>query len=268
MCKLLNEEYLQSRLSYIDTGYKLFYKHELPSTNDCALADYLKGDVSAPAVYLCDIQTKGKGRLGRVWESKEGDSLTFSVLIKPNCRAESFSMLTLVYGLAACLAIRKLCGCDALIKWPNDIVAGGRKICGILTEPTFDMKCVVIGAGFNLRNGSYPKEMKEKAVSLEETCDHIPDVSKLLSEVLYHFDLLYKAFAEYGNMKSLKKDYEALLINKGMKTGLKSKDREIKGIALGIDDNGGLLFKKDDGSVISVTSGEVSVSGVYGCKDI
>ena len=266
MNKLLNEEYLQSRLSYIGTGYKLLYEHELPSTNDRALSDYMDGKISAPAVYLCDVQTKGKGRLGRVWESREGSSLTFSVLMEPKCDLTSFPMLTEVYGLAACRAVRKICGCDALIKWPNDVVVKGRKICGILTEMSYDMKCVVIGSGFNILNGSYPKEMAEKAISLEEVSETKPDPLEILLGVLEEFDSLYRIFEETGNMKGLKEDYEALLINKGMRTGLKSRDGEIKGTALGIDDNGGLIFRKDDGCVINVTSGEVSVSGVYGCK--
>ena len=259
---------LQSRLSDLAAGYKLFYKHELPSTNDWAFMLGSERNV-APAVFLCDMQTRGKGRFGRTWTSRDGASLTFTVLAEPKCSMESFPMLTLVYGLAACSAIRKLCGFDAMIKWPNDIVFRGRKLCGILSGAITEKKQVFIGSGFNLRKTELPSELKDKAISIEE-CGILPDANDLLVSVVREFENRLVIFEKTGDMSALKDEYEALLINteKDSVVLIRENGRETKlsGRAVGIDADGSLVFKSNDGRMINVSSGEVSVSGIYGCE--
>ena len=259
---------LQSRLSDLTAGYKLFYKHELPSTNDWAFMLGSEKNV-APAVFLCDMQTRGKGRFGRVWESRDGASLTFTVLTEPKCRVENFPMLTLVYGLAACTAIRKLGIFDAMIKWPNDIVFCGRKLCGILSGAIPEKKQVFIGSGFNLRKTELPPELKDKAISMEE-CGAPADADDLLISVVREFEKRLDIFERTGDMSGLKDEYEALLINKEKDSVVLIRENGIEtklsGRAVGIDANGSLVFKSDDGRMINVSSGEVSVSGIYGCE--
>ena len=239
---------LQSRLSDLTAGYKLFYKHELPSTNDWAFMLGSQKNV-APAVFLCDMQTRGKGRFGRVWESRDGASLTFTVLTEPRCRAESFPMLTLVYGLAACTAIRKLCG--------------------ILSGAIPEKKQVFVGSGFNLRKTELPPELKDKAISMEE-CGTPADADDLLISVVREFEKRLDIFERTGDMSGLKDEYEDLLINKEKDSVVLIRENGIEtklsGRAVGIDANGSLVFKSDDGRMINVSSGEVSVSGIYGCE--
>ena len=259
---------LQSRLSDLAAGCKLFYKHDVPSTNDWAFQLGSERNI-APAVFLCDIQTQGKGRMGRVWESREGASLTFTVLIEPKCPPESFPVLTLVYGLAACTAIRKLGGFDAMIKWPNDVVFKGRKLCGILSGIIPERKQVFTGSGFNLRKTKLPPELENKAISMEE-CGKFPDPNDMLTAVFEEYKKRLEVFESTGNMAGLKDEYEALLINKDRYSAVSirenGRETKLEGRAVGIDINGGLIFKTLDGRVINISSGEVSVSGIYGCE--
>lgn len=124
--KLLNTEEIRSRLTDEGTGCRLFYCEEVDSTNDWAKREGRKG-VSGGAIYLAERQTAGKGRRGRAWNTAAGTSVSMSLLLRPDLPADRISMLTLVMGMAAADGIRRACGLDTQIKWPNDVIIGGKK---------------------------------------------------------------------------------------------------------------------------------------------
>lgn len=256
-------ERLRSRLSEKAAGCQLVYEHETGSTNDLALLAAENG-MTAPCVFLADVQRNGRGRFNRVWESKEGASLTFSLLMKPDCRITSFPMLTEVVGLAVCKVLREQYQIPSRIKWPNDVVIVGKKVCGILTVTTHDLKQVIIGVGINVRKTEWPKELADKAVSMEEASGKCPDPDELLCEIIEKFLELFESFRTAGDMRNLKEEYASLLINIGKRSCIVEKGISHPGTALGIDEKGRLLFQQENGEVKTVESGEVSVSGIYG----
>ena len=114
-------------------GAKIFAFAEVDSTNEEAKR---QAQCGAPdgSVFIAERQTGGKGRLGRAWKSPEGTGIWFSILLRPSLLPTEISNITLLAGIAVCRAVRSVTGCEACIKWPNDVVIGSRKICGILTE--------------------------------------------------------------------------------------------------------------------------------------
>ena len=137
------------------------WTEEMDSTNEWAKRDAKNGAPSG-AVYIADSQTQGKGRIGRRWETPKGSSLALSLLLRPDFEAEHAPMLTLVMGMAACMAIEKITGLTAEIKWPNDVVINKKKTTGILTEMGMSegkISYVVVGIGINLNMESFPEEL-------------------------------------------------------------------------------------------------------------
>lgn len=254
-------ENLRSRLRSHPAGCRLIYEETTASTNDLALTAWRNG-CEVPCLFLTGHQTNGRGRFDRVWESRRGASLTASLLFRPACKKESFPMLTEVFALAVCDVLMQ--ACDPMIKWPNDIVIGGRKVCGILTVVTPDLNAAIIGAGINLKRSAYPPELAEKAVSLEEICASVPAAEDLLYEITTAFFDRYRAFLQTEDLSGLKEDYCARMAGPGRRSVITENGKQIAGIAKGIDDKGRLVFLTEDGQMILADSGEVSVKGIYG----
>ncbi len=173
-------------------------------------------------------------------------------------------MLTLVMGMAVAAAVRSF-GLDASIKWPNDVVVSKKKICGILTEMRLsgsEIRDVVIGVGINVNARSYPPELADKATSFLLEAGHPFERKEVLARVLEIFEGYEELFEKTADLSLLKEDYESLLANKGEAVRVLA-DPPFEGRALGIDERGRLLVKREDGSVVLVGAGEVSVRGLY-----
>lgn len=228
-------------------------------------------------VFTADLQTAGRGRLGRVWESPKGDGLWMSLLLRPELSPASASMLTLIAALAAAEGIENVLSVKTQIKWPNDLVVNGKKICGILTEMHADLQkidYVVIGIGVNANMTGFPEELQEKATSLYLCSGQKTDPDLLKQEILASFDHFYEEFQKCGDLSGVKDIYEKRLANKGREVrilptgaGISDENRgseEWTGTCLGINEKGELLIQDTDGSVKTILSGEVSVRGIYG----
>ena len=176
-------------------------------------------------------------------------------------------MLTLVMALAVARAIREQTGAEALIKWPNDIVVQGRKICGILTEMSTEMtwiNYVVIGIGINVNQNEFPEELKDCASSLKMETGRRFRRSHLIAAVMEHFEMYYEQFLQEGSLAGFRKEYNELLVNKDRQVKILEPGNHYEAYALGIDDTGELIVEKEDGSVQNIFAGEVSVRGIYG----
>lgn len=244
-------------------AWTVYHAAEMDSTNEWAKRLAEEG---APDLTVCfaDEQTAGKGRLGRVWKSPAGTSVSMSVLLRPCIRVEHLSMLTLVMGMAAADGLREISGLEAGIKWPNDIVIHGKKLCGILTETSPDGSWVVIGIGINVNMTEFPDELKDKASSLLLETGRTESLSRTAAVVLKKFRRFYQVFCKTEDMSGLKADYERMLVNIHEKVRVLDPGKPFEGTALGIDDEGNLLVRRDGGTVEHVYSGEVSVRGIYG----
>lgn len=266
--KHLKTKYLAKEVVFYDkTG----------STNNDAAA-YMRERNASGILVAASSQTEGKGRRGRAWESEKDSSVSFSLGLRPELEVSKISMLTLVMALAVQQAVEKVTDLHTQIKWPNDIVINGKKICGILTEMNMEMEyvtSVVIGVGINTGQKTFPDELKEKATSLylemnkgnmqsEDTKRQMPSRSLLTAECVNCFEKLYKKVKDAGDLTPIKKEYEEKLVNSGRKVTVLDPAGEYTGTAKGITDLGELTVIREDGREESVYAGEVSVRGVYG----
>lgn len=246
-----------------DDAWTVYHAAEMDSTNEWAKR--MSGeDTPDLTVFFADEQTAGKGRLGRVWKSPAGTSVSMSVLLRPSVRAEHLSMLTLVMGMAAADGLREVSGLEVGIKWPNDVVIHGKKLCGILTETASDGSWVVIGIGINVNMTEFPEDLKDKASSLRLETGREESLSRTAAVVLGKFRHYYQIFCRTEDMSGLKKDYERMLVNINRGVRVLDPAGAFDGTALGIDEAGDLLVRKKDGTLTHVYSGEVSVRGIYG----
>ena len=246
-------------------GQNLVFFEETDSTNlqaKLAAEGALNG-----TLFVAEKQTAGRGRRGRSWVSPEGGNIYFSLLLKPTFSPDLASQVTLVMGLAVAETIGAYCGAEALIKWPNDVVIGGRKVCGILTELGLkgsEIDYLVVGVGINVGLREFPKEIAATATGLETETGRDIDRAELLAEVMKKFELLYEDFVTGGSLANLRERYDALLVNRGREVRVLDPKGEYTGIALGITDTGELMVKLPDATIENVYAGEVSVRGVYG----
>ena len=217
-------------------------------------------------IVIAKEQTAGRGRLGRTWNSDKGDGIWMSFLLKPDLEPVNCSGITLVTALSLTRALRELTGLNLLIKWPNDIVCNGRKLVGILTEMSVrDMQTeyVVVGMGINVNTKYFPEDIKDVATSLYLEGVEEKDFDIIIKKFCVEFEKDYRAYISTGNMSLLKKEYEELLVNCNKEVSLIENGQTRLGKALGINEEGELLFM-DDFGVSTIRAGEVSVRGIYG----
>lgn len=247
-------------------GCNIIYEEQVDSTNEVAKR---AGDAGAEhgTVFRADRQSAGKGRRGRSWYSEVRDNLYFTILLRPKLAPEKASMLTLVMAYAAAQAVREETGLEALIKWPNDIVVHGKKVCGILSEMKLAGTAVdycVVGVGVNVGQKCFAEDIQDKATSLAVEAGQSVEVKELLQKILYFFEQEYERFEEAQNLEPMQEQYNALLINKDKQVRVLDPKGEYEGIAKGITQTGELLVEVSGGLYKKVYAGEVSVRGLYG----
>lgn len=256
-------------------NYAVLYKEEVDSTN-LWIKQLAKEGAPEGTVTIADAQTAGRGRLGRVWASEGGHSVYMSILLRPQIAPEQASMLTLAAGLAAAKACDQIYKMhtdanapvsSAQIKWPNDVVLSGKKVCGILTEMGMDgakIAYVVVGIGINVNAEAFPEEIRHTATSLALESGVQISREEVIKAVLTEFDHCYKQFLETGNLANLLLEYNEMLVNRNREIRVLDPKGEYGGVAAGINEKGELIVNKKDGTCTEVYAGEVSVRGIYG----
>lgn len=227
----------------------LIYHYEtLPSTNAEAKKMILEG--AREGVLLADRQTAGRGRLGRSFFSENG--IFMSVILAPEKIPFDVGFLTSAVAAAVCRAVTEK-GFDAGIKWVNDIYLGGKKICGILAEAVsmgMETLAYIVGIGINAGESDFPDEIKEiaDALPLNET-----EKEELFFSVLAHLE---KALAENKNTTLSYLKEKSIVLGKEIRF-FGAKDGE--GVAVDLDENGGLIVKTSENKKMILTGGEISV---------
>lgn len=255
--------------SLVDTkwaGKNVIYYDETDSTNNRAKE---AGNNKEPhgTLFVADMQMAGKGRRGRVWKSPSGSSIYMTILLYPDIPPVKAPQLTLIMAIAVAEGIREITGLETKIKWPNDIVVNGKKICGILTEMSTEIDYinhVVIGIGINVNMESFPEDIAKTATSLRIEAGKEFRRFELIAAIMEHFEKAYEAVCEAGSLKPIMEDYNRLLVNCGRRVRVLEPEHEYDALALGIDKTGELQVECEDGSRKSVFAGEVSVRGIYG----
>jgi BirA family biotin operon repressor/biotin-[acetyl-CoA-carboxylase] ligase len=187
-----------------------------------------------------------------------------SLLLRPQVPLQLTPQLTLLAAVALSRAIYKVVPLDIGIKWPNDLLVGGRKISGILLESAAEderLRYVVVGMGIsaNLDAQDYPEELREKTVSLKMACGHPVNRAELIAAVLDEFERLYVLYQERG-FAPIRALWEARSVTLNKPALLNTPQGQLEGVPEGLDDSGGLLVRIADGSVRTVYSAELGDS--------
>ena len=261
----LSKDLLENVLETSWAGKEILYFDTIDSTNEEAKRQAQAGAGHGTLV-LAELQQAGKGRRGRSFDSPQGAGIWMSLVIKDDIEPSKASILTLVMGLAAAKAVECVTSLKPQIKWPNDLILNGKKLCGILTEMSLEgdrIGHIVIGVGINVHNEEFPEEIAEVATSVyQETGERICRAN-LLAEVLKQFEYFYKIYKQTFDMSDLMQEYNACLINRGRQVQVLDPKGSYLGQALGINDQGDLLVETEN-EVRQVFSGEASVRGVLG----
>lgn len=260
----MSRQAVEERLNTMYIGRPTLILDSVDSTNEEIKRRARQGEKQGLTV-VSDEQTLGKGRLGRVWKSPKGTSIYESILLRPELAPSQVPCITLVAGLALCNTVNSIADLGAKIKWPNDIIVGRKKLCGILTEMTIEDNAVsfaVVGMGINVNNRSFPDEIKEKATSLYLEKGRAFDRCELVARLAESFEQVYNEFIISG-FESLKDSYASLCATIGRRVSTSRAGKEICGTGSDIAPDGGLIVLTDDGKSEYISTGEVAVQGIY-----
>ncbi len=258
---VIEEQELFSRLSRSDFRKAFFFFPVTDSTNNRAVEIAEKGGAHGTLV-CADSQTGGRGRMGRRWESPPGVNLYFSLLLRPPIDPLQASRLTLVAAVALAAAVEECSGLQTSLKWPNDLYLGGRKAAGILAEMSSDsdrLRHVVIGVGLNVNAdlSVFPEDIRGKATSLRILSGGTFRRVEVLARFLDSFAECYGIFLS-GGFRTLLPEWERRDMLAGKKVLLRYKDAEARGKALGVDESGMFLFRREGATrTEKVASGEI-----------
>lgn len=263
---VISAEEVKSLLATRWAGQEIAYYSILDSTNNRAKRLAEEGAAHGTLV-IADEQTGGRGRRGRSWKTPPRSAIAMTLIIRPNLPTEKASMITLLMGMAVASACRELLGLPAGIKWPNDVVIGGRKICGILTEMSAEMDGIhylVIGTGINVNMDEFPEEIRDVATSLSIQAGHTVNRAEVICLCMKYFERYYEIFMETEDLSGLRDTYHEMLVNLNNEVRVLEPGNEYCGISRGINEKGELLVERENQTVEAVFAGEVSVRGVYG----
>ncbi len=248
-------------------GCEVLCLDSVDSTNNECKRRAIQGAPTGLAV-TAEVQTGGKGRRGRSFQSLAGKGLYLSVLLRPQVALEQVSQLTAWTAIAVCRAIERLCSAKPSIKWPNDVLVEGKKLCGILTELGVEgesgaLSYVVVGMGTNLSQTAddFGPELADKAVSLAMLGAKVrrDDLARALLDEL---DAMNAAFPE--GREAYLEEYRRRCVTLGREIKLVGPQGERAATAVDVDDDFMLRVRLPDGTEESISSGEVSVRGLLG----
>ena len=264
-------------------GNPFIYSEACVSTNDEAKSGGLAGAKDG-TVYITDLQTKGRGRMGKDWHCEEKKGIAMSILLRPSIAPSQVMPLSLLTGLCVCKALEEMTGLPFQVKWPNDVVISGKKVAGMLIEMSTIGEMVqflVIGIGINVNNTVFPDDLASVATSvfLEQSGR---DLSRqaLVCKVLRHFEQGYGRWMKEADegyetndadgaagrprTVSMVDEYKSRCVNLGKQVSVHQRESVYTGIAKDITPAGELVILLPDGKERIVMSGEVSVRGIYG----
>src|SRR5829696_277511 len=232
----------------------------LPSTNTEAARQAAHGAPEGLCVVARE-QTAGRGRRERTWVSPKDAGLYLSVVLRPTLEARLWPLVTLAAALAVRDALGEACGLGADIKWPNDLLAGGRKLCGILAETAEGARgrAVVLGVGVNLRRGSFPAEISDAATSVEEQTGRAPDAEGLLAALTRSLARFYETLHTPGGAEEILRDWQRhSTYAHGRRVRVALAGETFEGTTRGLDPGGALRVETGEGTVRTVRAGDVT----------
>jgi BirA family biotin operon repressor/biotin-[acetyl-CoA-carboxylase] ligase len=267
----LTEEEIRSFLGETGTvGRRLCCLGEVDSTNTYAKKLAIAGAADGTVV-VADSQTAGRGRLDRSFQSPKGLGIYLTALLRPELPPEQLLPVTALCAVAVSDAVERVCGLRPQIKWTNDLVLGGRKLCGILTEMSLEgesgrLQYLVLGMGVNVlqRPENFSPEVRKFATSLAAELGHPVSRPALAAAEIEELDRLYAALRS-GDTAAYLEVYRRDCVTLGREVQLLRADGSREHVtALDVDDRFGLVVRRESGETAVIRSGEASVRGMYG----
>jgi BirA family biotin operon repressor/biotin-[acetyl-CoA-carboxylase] ligase len=248
-------------------GKEIHLYPEVASTNTLAMEMAAQGATEG-AVVISEMQTGGKGRLGRKWLSPKGN-LYLSVILRPDIPIYKAPLITLMGAVAVASAVRAACEVEAAIKWPNDIYLSGKKVGGLLTEMSAEqdrIRHVVLGIGLdvNMKLDALPDDIQLLTTTLAVETGNKVNRTSLLRQILIELERWYEAFLR--NDADVLKEWERLNMTLGNRVAVSGHGGTLEGRAQAIDGEGRLIIKLDDGTSRTVAAGDVTILKGSGVK--
>ncbi len=261
---LLHADDLLSRLGetrVIGRDIRVF--ESTTSTND-VIEKLAHDGVKEGVVVFAESQTRGRGRLGRQWMSPAGKGLWFSVLLRPNLSPQATTQLTVASATALRRALTAQTGLRPDIKWPNDILLNGKKVCGILTELSAEVdrvKYVILGIGVdvNLTTADFPADLRDVATSLKAELGKALSRADLAVEILRQLDADYTKVID-GGFAAIADEWEEHCSTIGRQVTIRAGERQIRGRAESLGEDGALLVRTEHGHLERVVGGDVTLA--------
>ena len=237
-------------------GRKIVYFKTLSSTNLYA-RKLAEDGVDEGTIVVADVQHHGRGRKGRLWFSL-AEGLWFSIILSPNIPPQQSMILTMNASISVAQAIKEVTGLDPMIKWPNDVLINGKKVCGVLTEIDAEIdqiKHSVVGIGVNVNN-KLSEGLYGKATTLKEELGFSVSKVELLRCILKHFDKNYMILLD-GNCDFIRDKWVSMSNIVGKKVTIREDKKTIKGLVSEVDIDGCLILQTDNDDVQRIYTGDV-----------
>jgi BirA family biotin operon repressor/biotin-[acetyl-CoA-carboxylase] ligase len=259
---VLLPQLIRPRLHTRIIGRNLYHFYDVDSTNSFAARLIAHGrKVPEGTVIIAEAQTAGRGRLGRSWHSRREAGLYFSMVLFPKAPPSLAPLFTLATAVAMHNAVERYTGLDIDIKWPNDLLTGQKKICGILSEIQAEVdlvKTMIIGVGLNANHEELPEDIAGRATSLRIASGHIQSRLEILLEFFEEFETIYLDFERKGPRSIVDQWTRFSSFANGRKIEIHDGVRKITGITRGLNPLGALKIEQKGGQIEEVYSGDVA----------
>lgn len=256
----LDPKLLSASVAGRNFGQRMEIMESTTSTQENA-RQLAEADAPEGTVVIAEEQTGGRGRMGKKFYSPFGKGIWMSIVLRPAQPLHLTQQLTLLTGVAVRRAILKTTGVETGIKWPNDLLIGDKKVCGILLESATEddrvRYCIAgIGISVNLKEEDYPDDLKSIASSLRIASGVNVNRNELIGSILNEMETLYQLYNEQG-FDPIASLWEAASITMNREVSVHSQHGILTGIAVGLHPSGALLVKNEDGELIPVFSGDI-----------
>lgn len=264
---ILTREEIAEYLNTKAIGKTICYFDHIESTNKTA-KEIASGEGEHGTVVISEEQTEGRGRIGRSWSSPKKKGIWMSIIVRPDISPTDATKMTQIAAASVYSALGEM-DLETEIKWPNDIILNGKKVCGILTEMSSEMMQInymVIGIGINVNQDivDIPEDLREKATSLKIESGTTIDRKELVGKILNHFEYFYDDLVVRGDITEALEICRTKSILIGKRVRVIRRGETLEREAIGLTDEGELVVKDGDGNQSVVVSGEVSVRGEHG----
>jgi BirA family transcriptional regulator, biotin operon repressor / biotin---[acetyl-CoA-carboxylase] ligase len=256
---LLVPSLLRKEIGDGEIGHKVVHYFRAESTNTIALQMAAQGAAHGTVV-VAEEQTAGRGRFGRVWYSEKSSGIYTSIILRPPLPPWVAPVITLMAGVAAREGIERATGLAPDIRWPNDLMLDGKKLCGILTEMSAEvdrLHAVVVGIGINVNHTEIPEELASIATSLRLQGGKVYSRVQVMAALLRQMEQQYQSLLKDGNESITRRWAATSSYAQGKRVRVATGREEFHATTIGLDISGALRIRRDDGCEEPLVAGEI-----------